>query len=293
MKKNYVLPLLLIASIGGLAVSRSADAKIEAYAHSHVRYASGPPAGQTGAPDESNCTSCHTGQVQDGDAINEFQFLDADLNEVTSYTPGATYTVHFTVNNPATKKGFQTVALTSSLAQAGSMTASPIGGTIRVVSGGRHYISHNSSSNTTTMGWGFTWTAPATNVGNVKFYVASNVTNNSGTNSGDVIYTSDATLTPNSTSGITEKEGAMDLSAGYAASTQTINLSFNSRISGAGFMNLVDLNGKSVYSAELNSVKIGGNTEKVLLPSDIKSGIYIVHLFVNNQSTTHKLMIQK
>jgi hypothetical protein len=293
MRKNYVLPLLLVAAIGGLAVSRSADAKIEAYANSHLRYASGPPAGQTGAPDESNCTSCHIGQMQNGAAINEFQFLDADQNEVTSYTPGATYSVHFTVNNAATKKGFQTVALTSGLAQAGAMTASQIGGTTRVISGGRHYISHNSSSNTTTMGWGFTWTAPATNVGNVRFYVASNVTNNSGTSSGDMIYTSNATLTPNSTSGITEKEAGMDLSAGYAASTNTINLRFNSRISGTSSINLVDLNGRSVYSAELNTVKIGGNTENVLLPADIKSGIYVVHLFVNNQSATHQLMIQK
>lgn len=295
MKKNYVLPLLLVASIGGLAVSRSADAKVEIYAKSHVRNASGPPTGQTGAPGESTCVSCHTGgQVQNGDAMNEFQILDADLNEVSSYTPGQTYTVRFSINSNATKKGFQTVTLAAvGNAQAGTVTASPVGGTQRVTSGGRQYISHTGASNTFTTGWGYTWTAPATNVGDVKFYVASNVTNNNSSSSGDVIYTSNITLPANSSAGIAEQEIMTNLSAGYAAIGNTINLTFNSRIAGQGHMNLVDLNGKSVYSTDLNAVVTGGNSEKVLLPADIKSGIYIVHLFVNNQSVTHKLMIQK
>lgn len=291
MKRNLVLPLLMLAAVGSLALSRATDVKIEKFTHQQ-RYADGAPPGATGAPDEGVCSNCHGSENHDGSSINQFQFLDANLSPVTAYTPGETYNVRFTVNNPATKKGFQTVAL-ANLTQAGTMTASVQGGTTLSESDGRQYIGHNNSSNTTTNGWGFTWTAPATNVGPVTFYVASNVTDNDGTWNGDAIYTSNVTLTSNSTAGLTTKEAATDFKAVYAAGTNTINMSFNALISGAGNMNLVDLNGKSVYHTQLHAVKTGSNTEKVLLPANIQTGVYMVHLFVNNQSAVHKIMIQK
>ena len=42
----------------------------------------------------------------------------------------------------------------------------------------------------------FSWTAPATDVGPVTFYVAANAANNNGNNQGDQIYNTKVTLTP-------------------------------------------------------------------------------------------------
>jgi|GEM_PF-5276084 len=50
---------------------------------------------------------------------------------------------------------------------------------------------------------------------------------------------------------------------------------------------------QSVYHMWLNAVKIGAHIEKTLLPVDIQTGVYRIHLFVNNQSVVHKLMIQQ
>lgn len=293
MKKQYILPLLAVSAMAGLALTRVStfDMNQRAFLASH-KNASGAPAGRTGAPGEQNCTECHSGTTQNGNAITTLTLVDGHGNTVTSYLPDSTYTVNFFINNPAVKKGFELVALNvSNNANAGNMTA--MTGTTVLTASGKKYVTHKSTSNTTTSGWNFKWTAPATNVGDVKFYSASNVTNNNGTDSGDQIYLSQHTVSHNATATVKEQEQSMNLSAFFAANTNTLNISFDSRVAGKGFVNVVDLSGKSVYSNHFGDVKIGSNSEKVLLPSEIGNGIYIVHLFVNNQSTTYKLQIQK
>lgn len=293
MKRHYILPLLTISAIAGLALTRENgfDKQRRAFL-AEYKNASGAPAGRTGAPGEQNCTECHAGATQNGDAINKLTLTDAEGNEVTSYIPDSTYTANFFIDDNATKKGFQIVALTvSGNAQAGTMTA--LTGTTVLTASGRKYATHKSTSNTTTSGWNFKWKAPSSNQGDVRFYAASNVTNNNGFESGDQIFLSQHTVAYNTLASVEEISKSMNFSAFYEATTNTINLKFDSKVIGKGFMNLVDLSGKSVYSDHFGDVKIGENNQKVLLPAEIKNGIYIVHMFVNNQSTTYKLMIQK
>lgn len=252
----------------------------------------GAPAGRTGAPGEQTCTACHLGTVQNGSAIQTLELRDPDGNLATTYLPGVTYDVNFKVNNAAPKKGFQLVALVvNGNTQAGSMVATS--NTSILTSGTKKYVNHKSSSTNTTTGWDFKWTAPATNVGDVKFYVASNVSNSNGSDSGDMIYTSQHTVSYNATASVEEIENVNQFNAFFAANTNTLNLTFNSKIAGEGHLNVVDLSGKSVYNTKIGAVKTGENSQKVLLPSEIQSGIYLVHLFVNNESSVVKIMIQK
>lgn len=293
MKKNYIIPVLALASMTTLALTKMTafDFQQRSYMKGH-KYAAGAPAARTGAPGEANCTECHSGTTQDGNAINALVLKDAGGNTVTSYIPDSTYSVNFIINNPAVKKGFQVVALTvNGNAQAGTVTA--LTGTQIVTSGGRQYVNHRSTSNTTTSGWNFKWKAPSSNVGNVRFYAAANVTNNSGTDNGDMIYLSQHNVLYNALASIEEEKVSLNFSALYASTTNTLDLSFDSRISGEGHLNLIDLNGRSVYNNRFGTVKIGSNKEKVLLPDNIQTGIYIAHLFVNNQSSTVKVMISK
>lgn len=293
MKKKYVIPFMALLTISGLSFTH-----FTAVEYSQLEYlkehknTSGSPAGRTGAPGEQTCTACHSGTVQNGSAIQTLELRDPSGNVVTSYLPGVTYDVNFKVNNAAPKKGFQLVALAvNGDTQAGSMVATS--NTSVISSGSKKYVNHKSSSTNTTSGWDFKWTAPATNVGDVKFYVASNVTNSNNNDSGDQIYTSQYTITYNTAASVEEVENVNQFNALFAATTNTLNLTFNSKIAGEGHLNVVDLNGKSVFNTKIGAVKSGNNTQKVLIPSEIQSGIYLVHLFVNNESTVVKIMIQK
>lgn len=293
MKKKYIIPFMALLTISGLSFTHfTADeyGQLE-YLKAH-KNANGSPAGRTGAPGEQTCTSCHSGTVQNGSAIQTLELKDPSGNVVTSYLPGVTYDVNFKVNNVAPKKGFQLVALAvNGNTQAGSMEATS--NTSVISSGSKKYVNQKSSSTNTTTGWDFRWTAPATNVGDVKFYVASNVTNSNNNDSGDQIFTSQHTISYNASASVEEVEKVNQFNAFFAATTNTLNLTFNSKIAGEGHLNVVDLSGKSVFNTKIGTVKSGDNTQKVLIPSEIQSGIYLVHLFVNNESAVVKIMIQK
>src|SRR5208283_300970 len=69
----------------------------------------------------------------------------------------------------------------------------------------------------------FTWTPPATNVGNITIYVAGNAANGDGTDDGDHIYDNTFTLTPAAASNAPQitnvVDGATFLSTTGAPST--------------------------------------------------------------------------
>ncbi|MEO0638086.1 MAG: choice-of-anchor V domain-containing protein, partial [Bacteroidota bacterium] len=56
----------------------------------------------------------------------------------------------------------------------------------------RQYVGHRNASTNQT--WNFTWKAPATNVGDITFYIVGNAANGNGSTSGDFIYESNQTL---------------------------------------------------------------------------------------------------
>jgi hypothetical protein len=68
---------------------------------------------------------------------------------------------------------------------------------------------------------------------------------------------------------------------------------FNSLSVGNMFFNLVDINGRSVFTYNMGESVIGENSESIVLPSELKSGVYIVNFFVGNKAMSAKIMIQK
>ncbi|MFN5415828.1 MAG: choice-of-anchor V domain-containing protein [Flavobacteriia bacterium] len=295
MKKNYLFIMLAATTLGGLAFTNmSKELKISKYAVSNShKNSNGGPAGKSGAPGESTCTDCHSGSVQDGAGINQLGLFDANQNAVTEYTPGETYTVGITTE-AASKRGFQvTPRILSSNAQAGTSTGISFVSSVQS-QGNQQYINHNSTSNTSASGWLFTWTAPATDVGDVRFYLATNITNNQGNTGGDVIRTSQHTFSAAASSAsISEQTKTLNLAVGFVKQNNALELNYSSLQAGSGFLNLVDMSGKSVHTTKINTVNVGENHETVFLPSDLKEGIYIVNFFVNNNSVSKKIMISK
>lgn len=133
-----------------------------------------------------------------------------------TYVPGVRQRVRVVITdtNAATRVfGYQVSARLASnelRGQAGTFT--PIGtdlvlcedNAIRPAAGCRtnvpiEFISHGRAASTGT--FEFDWTPPATDQGNVRFYVAGNAANGNGQNSGDRIYTANVTLTPSAGGG--------------------------------------------------------------------------------------------
>jgi uncharacterized protein (TIGR03437 family) len=181
-------------------------------------FSGGPDPRKTGAPGDTTCmqAQCHVGTAVNASGIQ----VNLTFSGGTTYVPGEKQriTIRITDTDGRRAYGFQlTARLASNEAngQAGRFTAvepetfvicndgderdrAPRNGTCRA---GQEveFIEHSAARSTPE----FTveWTAPATDAGNVRFYVAANAANGNGMESGDRIYTANATLTPAAASG--------------------------------------------------------------------------------------------
>lgn len=150
-----------------------------------------PPAGHTGAPgDQGTCAKagCHTGAGNpNNNSANILQFNFNNNNP--TYVPGSTYNITVTntgTNGPNTRWGFQATVLNTSNLFAGTLVQTDVNNTSIATFNNRTYIGHKNANNSVNS-WTFQWTAPANNIGDVIFYVASNSANGIGS-SGDIIY---------------------------------------------------------------------------------------------------------
>jgi uncharacterized protein (TIGR03437 family) len=178
---------------------------------------SGPDARHTGAPGDQPlaCATagCHTAPLSSGPINFHGGNVTATFSSGSTYTPGGgPITITVNVNDPSPSNanhGFQmTARLASNLVNGQAGRFSFAGGsgvlvicensTLRIgdcpQSAPVEFIEHNAKR---TGSWTFTWTPPATNVGNVHFYVAGNAVNNNGSpDEGDHVYTASYVLTP-------------------------------------------------------------------------------------------------
>ena len=156
---------------------------------------SGQSGAYTNAPNEGNCTSCHSGTALQTSGNNWNNLLLENGQGDNSYIPDSTYTMTVSYKEAGKSKfGFAVTALDSA-------TNKPIAGTFTVssttqksnysVSGDTRTSLYHKSTSTSGNGaisWTFTWKAPSTNVGTIFFYTVVNSTNSSNSSSGDVIY---------------------------------------------------------------------------------------------------------
>jgi hypothetical protein len=159
------------------------------YAHS-----AGSPGGKSGSPGDSNatCTQCHSGT-----ASSVSGWITTNI-PAEGYTPGESYVITATgTHNGVVKFGFELTAETSAGAKIGTFTISEPTRTqlVNVNKAVTHTQAGNvPTGNTNT--WTMNWTAPASNVGQIRFYAAFNAANGNGNNTGDVIYKSNLFVEP-------------------------------------------------------------------------------------------------
>jgi len=140
--------------------------------------------------------------------------VTATFSSGTTYTPGgAPITITVSVTDPANKHfGFQMTARPESDLSNGQAGDFKAGANQLVIcddnstKGSKgcpnsfpvEFIEHAypQGSQVSTTPYTFTWTPPATNIGNVHFYVAGNAVNGNLQNTGDHVYTHSYVLTP-------------------------------------------------------------------------------------------------
>ena len=285
MKKNHVFLALLAGSIGLLSFnSIKQNNAINTY---HLN-ANGSPGGKTGAPDDQTCTQCHSGTVQSGTNFQTVVLTNASGTIVTSYNPGETYTVTVGMLTSNAKNGFEIVALTPSNTQAGSVAVTSATTTKTVTFGSKTRITQKSGG-TSLNNWSYSWTAPATNVGNVTFYLGTNVSNSNNNDNGDVIRNSQHVF--GSTAGIQENTAKVAINLGYSKASNSLTIDLASQLNGEAAINLVDLSGKSVQFEQLGNVSTGNNMLNVKLNNQLPKGVYVAHINVNNNFVSKKIYI--
>ncbi len=178
--RKRVLPLIFIPAAGFLAVSS-------------ILNTGGPGGGYTNAPGEANCTSCHSGTLNQTPANLANLTLSAGFT-ANGYIPDSIYTVTVSYSQAGINKfGFQITSLrTDNDAFVGTFTAGTGNSkvTANISGSSREYIQHNSggTSGSGSRSWTFTWRAPSTNVDTITFYAVVNATNSNSSTSGDQIY---------------------------------------------------------------------------------------------------------
>ena len=145
----------------------------------------GSPIGGAG----SSCANCHSGGSFSPSISIDVK--DAGLNSVTSYIPGNTYTIEYTVlagSGSPSGYGMQGVALNPSNGAAGNLFSPTTPNTQITSSGGVQYLEHQSMS--ATGSFQTSWTAPMAGSGAVSIYARGLALNGDGSTSGDDASTS-------------------------------------------------------------------------------------------------------
>ena len=262
----------------------------------------------TGAPGDSNCTSCHSGIVNSGSGSVKI-VLPGDA----TYTPGVKQRITVQISDSAQKRwGFELTARlnsNSSGGQAGSLAAPDAQSQVLCdVTGSKapcssasvvQFITQTTAGtrNGTTGGVSFAidWTPPDTDVGPVTLYVAGNAANGNGTNSGDHIYTNSVQLAAASPASVPAVTGTVSAASGVAGTASAswivvngTNLANSSRSwtateAAVGLPTALDgvsvqVNGKAAYVQSISPGKI-----IALTPTDGSTGP--VNVVVSNNGT--------
>ncbi|HMT06510.1 MAG TPA: hypothetical protein PKA82_00795 [Pyrinomonadaceae bacterium] len=170
MHTSKVILATKAALITTFSISALAFALLSSYTTNEANASiGGPPAGRTGAPGESTCTSCHSSNPATG---------LMSISAPTTYVPGQTYTiqvVHATQDMSRRAWGFELTALSAGNVAAGTF-ANTTSFTRTRTGNNRFYVEQNTagvfSGQSGGASWSFTWTAPTTDVGPVTIYAA-------------------------------------------------------------------------------------------------------------------------
>lgn len=288
-KKVYILIIILTGFLS-LAISTFDNQGEFGFYHKTKLYPEGIGiAGNTGAPGESTCASCHGASLIVGGSESTLTFNDSVNTNITAYKPNHTYNLTFSLS-VLSNKGFQIVALDANNKQAGTFTA---GNTTMVTTrSGKQYLNHIDNFNTS---WSFKWKAPSSNLGDITFYVAAGNRRTIYKSSYTVPVFIDTTnqgggTDTTKTNSIKINKNNFEFTAFYVTASQNLYLKYDANLKGDAFVNVIDLNGRSVAYKKVGPVN-GTSTKEIELPMAVQPGTYVVNMFVNNYMSSKRIIV--
>ncbi len=158
-----------------------------------LSFSASHPVGRSGAPGDGLCSDCHS---VPGSFTGEVDLIGLPGDVIPGIIYNVTAEVTVTSGNPF-KGGFQIVALrNSNNSQAGSWTNASSNSSIKT-SGGREYFGHEPAQNfngNPSIDWEADWEAPNFS-DDITFYMAANLANGNGSNTGDNIVVNELIVT--------------------------------------------------------------------------------------------------
>lgn len=208
---------------------------------------------------------------------------------VTQYVPGMSYTVTVTgALAGKTKYGFQFVSASGvapSHMQAGTFSSLPT----KVASHpsmGLNFIEHNNSIDAP-LSKSFTWTAPASGVGDITMFLTVNATDGNGAaDAADLSGNTSITLTEHTTSGVANVSNSNVISTYPNPVSNVLNIAVPNPYTGYA-ITVRDMNGRSIYSSV---VAANATATSTINTSNWSSGTYVVAVESVLGTTTAKVV---
>ena len=248
---------------------------------------SGPPAGYANnAPNYSNCTTCHNGNVNSGNGAISFIGLPQ------FYSPGETYSIEVVVSGENSRGfGFQATA----------MSNNDFAGTISLNSSNSElngsYVQQ--SSRTENGSWVFDWLAPSSDIGEVIFSGSGLATGGNSSTGGDHVYTTAISISPQQVSTQNDKINMeFSLHQNYPNPFNPLTtLSYNIPHNNLVTITIYDMLGNVVNNL-LNEYQDSGYKTRVWDATNnqgelVSAGVYLYSIEAGDFSQTKKMILLK
>jgi len=237
----------------------------------------------SGAPGETNCSGCHSSPVNPDLPDLQFQLENND----STYKFGKTYIVQISIRKTNHDKfGFVCTSLDSLNKAQGMFGVIDAANTRKFSSGGRSYISHTpcGADSKDSIRWSYKWTAPATNKGKIKIYMAMLVANHDHGLAGDTTYTRILGLEPDLSTDLKNINSFQKVKVYPSIINKEIIVDFgNNDISERKEIELFNISGVSQAHWQILESKVN-------LDVDLGSGIYLLKVKYKNHCAVFRIL---
>ena len=265
MKKNIIVSMLFLAAV----IFTSTQL---------ISNPTGAPQAASGAPTEGGAT-CSQGGCHNGTPTAVSNVITTDI-PAEGYTAGVTYNITVTVTGSG-GKGFMVSPQNSAGAYLGTLISGS--GSKLTLS---KYITHSTDKSSSPAVWTFQWKAPISGTGDVTFYGAFAISRN--TTQKQVL-----TVNEKNSTGIMGVNGVTSFSVFPNPAVNNLNITFDLNEKAHIKIDLMSIDGKAAYALYKSNLSSGKHELKLEINEDVKTGVYLLQMQVNDNIRFEKIMVNR
>jgi Secretion system C-terminal sorting domain/Reeler domain len=252
-------------------------------------------AGKTDSPGEGNCSGCHSNTANN--TGGGYASITTNIPGNT-YQVGQTYTISVTINETGKSLfGVGVEALDAANGNAGTLVITNTAEThLLTASNGRINVVHQLNGGlVVTPGsktFTFDWTAPATDIGYVKFYVGGVAASADADESNDNAYTTFLSVSSPTVTATGDINSALQFSVYPNPVTDVMHVYFPGTLkNGKMSADLISSIGQKVV--DLNIENTGATSMQITVPASVADGVYFLRMEQDGRVAVRKIMIRR